>query len=111
MGTLKIKTFVSFLYSVGVICNFPTDFLPHEKVVTFFHEFGHLMHHLCSTVKIASTTTIESDFIEAPSKMFEEWCFQKETLKIMSKDLPDEILDIMVTSRNLFKGLHYGRQL
>lgn len=61
--------------SVAMLCNFdkPTESKPslliHSDVVTFFHEFGHVMHGLCSHAKYArfSGTSVERDFVELPS--------------------------------------------
>ena len=80
------------------VCNFPRGTggkpacLPHSDVVTFFHEFGHVMHVLCSKTKFSrfAGTRVERDFVEAPSQMLENWCYEPEPLARMSghKDDP-----------------------
>jgi thimet oligopeptidase len=77
------------LPEVALVCNFPepTDADPglmdHSEVVTFFHEFGHLMHHILGGQQqwagIAGIS-MESDFTEAPSQMLEEWMRSPQVL-------------------------------
>jgi thimet oligopeptidase len=78
-----------------LVCNFPvsepaTDGRPatvglmeHDDVVTMFHEFGHLMHHVLGGhqrwITLSGVAT-EWDFVEAPSQMFEEWAWRYDTL-------------------------------
>ena len=94
-------------------CNFNKGNLNFDEVETFFHEFGHVMHHLSSESTINSTAAFscEHDFVETPSQMFEEWCYAKETLQMMSDNLPDELVDKLNLSRKLLQGYHYARQL
>jgi Zn-dependent oligopeptidase len=94
-------------------CNFNKGNLTFDEVETFFHEFGHVMHHLSSESTIKSTAgfSCEHDFVETPSQMFEEWCYAKETLQMMSENLPDELVDKLNNSRKLLQGYHYARQL
>jgi len=71
-----------------LVCNFadPADgpaLLEHEDVVTMFHEFGHLMHHILGGHQrwiTQSGVATEWDFVEAPSQMFEEWAWSEGTL-------------------------------
>jgi thimet oligopeptidase len=67
-----------------LICNFPqptaTDpgLMEYDEVVTFFHEFGHLMHHILGGHQAWAgisglSTNMEDDFVELPSQMLEEW--------------------------------------
>ena len=72
-----------------LICNFPkptaTDpaLMTHEEVTTFFHEFGHLMHMILGGQQVwagISGISMESDFVEAPSQMLEEWMHSPEVL-------------------------------
>ncbi|XP_077498788.1 thimet oligopeptidase-like isoform X1 [Amblyomma americanum] len=98
---------------VAVLCNFPKptadkpSLLTHSDVETFFHEFGHTMHHICSRANLAifEGTTVERDFIECPSQMLENWCWDLEGLRRMSKHhatgepLPQDLADLLIASR------------
>jgi thimet oligopeptidase len=73
-----------------LVCNFPDPragggpaLMEHDDVVTMFHEFGHLMHHVLGGHQrwiTQSGVATEWDFVEAPSQMFEEWAWSYETL-------------------------------
>jgi len=71
-----------------LVCNFPAPtaddpgLMEYNDVVTFFHEFGHLMHWILSSQQWAgiSGLTMESDFVEAPSQMLEEWMHSPQVL-------------------------------
>ncbi len=73
-----------------LVCNFPGGdaLMEHEDVVTMFHEFGHLMHHVLGGHQpwiTQSGVATEWDFVEAPSQMFEEWAWSHETLSRFSR--------------------------
>ncbi|XP_065021146.1 probable thimet oligopeptidase isoform X5 [Musa acuminata AAA Group] len=57
-----------------------------SEVVTFFHEFTHVVHHICirATFSRFSGLRLDADFIEVPSKLLENWCYESISLKIMS---------------------------
>jgi thimet oligopeptidase len=80
-----------------LVCNFPSggELLEHEDVVTMFHEFGHLMHHVLGGghrwVRHSGVAT-EWDFVEAPSQMLEEWAWNHETLARFAKDAAGEVI-------------------
>jgi thimet oligopeptidase len=72
-----------------LVCNFPDPksggdaLMEHDDVVTMFHEFGHLMHHVLGGHQkwiTQSGVATEWDFVEAPSQMFEEWAWRHDTL-------------------------------
>ena len=76
-----------------LVCNFPNPaegnaLMEHTQVVTMFHEFGHLMHHVLGGQQVwidQSGVATEWDFVEAPSQMFEEWAWNYETLRHFAK--------------------------
>ena len=55
-------------------------------MVTFFHEFGHVVHFVCARAGVSRFAGyhVERDFLEAPSQMLENWCWEEEPLKMMS---------------------------
>ncbi|KAI5478751.1 metallopeptidase MepB [Pseudohyphozyma bogoriensis] len=93
--------------------------MKHDSVVTFFHEFGHAFHGLCSKTQFARFhgTSVARDFVEAPSQMLEHWCWTKDQLKQMSshyetgEPLSDELIANIIKSKNVNQGLFNLRQL
>jgi thimet oligopeptidase len=105
-------------------CNFPKPgseaaLLSHEDVVTFFHEFGHVLHHLLTRSELAhfSGTNVVRDFVEAPSQMFEEWPWSREVLDLFAvhyktgKKIPDDLFNALTRARGFGKALETQRQL
>ncbi|HEX3988786.1 MAG TPA: M3 family metallopeptidase, partial [Verrucomicrobiae bacterium] len=111
---------------VALICNFPSpqadrpSLLPHEDVVTLFHEFGHAMHSILTRAHYArfSGTSVPGDFVEAPSQMLENWAWDKKVLDSFaadyrdpSKKIPESILNQLKASKLAVEGTYYRRQL
>jgi thimet oligopeptidase len=78
-----------------LMCNFPAPtasdpgLMEYGDVVTFFHEFGHLMHHILGGQQQwagISGITMESDFVEAPSQMLEEWMRSPQVLATFARN-------------------------
>jgi thimet oligopeptidase len=95
-----------------LVCNFPRGLLSHQDVVTLFHEFGHLMHHVLAGrhawVRFAGVAT-EWDFVEAPSQMLEEWAWDAEVLAGFATDesgapIPADLVTRMRAAEEFGKG-------
>ncbi|MFH1462045.1 MAG: M3 family metallopeptidase [bacterium] len=109
---------------IMVIANFPKAtkdkpaLLKHNDVETFFHEFGHAMHGLLGKTEMAgfSGTNVKRDFVEMPSQMFEEWLWDKDILKMVSRHyrtgecLPDDIIDKKIELKKFDSGYFVTRQ-
>ena len=109
----------------AAVCNFPRPtasqpaLLSHRDVETFFHEFGHVMHQLCSKAELEmfAGTRVERDFVEAPSQMLENWCWQPAALARMSahhqtgEPIPDALMAALLASRNANSGILNMRQI
>lgn len=109
----------------AIVCNFPKPggdapaLMSHSDVATFFHEFGHVLHHLLSESELASFagTAVARDFVEAPSQMLEEWAWSKETLALFARHyktnapLPDKLFDAMKKARSFGRAVSTQRQL
>jgi len=107
-----------------VIANFtkPTKdkpaLLKRDEVNTFFHEFGHAMHALLGATQLGSFsgTSVKRDFVEMPSQMLEEWLWNKDILKKVSKHyktgepLSDEMIDNILTLKHFNSGGFVTRQ-
>jgi len=93
--------------------------LKHDEVVTFFHEFGHVMHELMSTAKyhLFSGTNVQRDFVETPSQMLENWCYDAAVLKRLSRHyqtgepLPETLRHQLVKAKLACAAVLYKRQL
>ncbi len=93
--------------------------LRHSEVVTFFHEFGHILHQTLTRAHFLefSGSSTERDFVEAPSQMLEHWAWDRHVLQRVARHhrtgdpLPDELLDAMIRAKNVSSGIATQRQL
>jgi thimet oligopeptidase len=132
----KYKHFAQFTLSAGVagvrlpegvlVCNFPQPradapaLLEHGEVRTFFHEFGHLLHHVLgghTRFAAHSGVATEWDFVEAPSQMLEEWTWDPAVLARFARHLttgapiPAELVARMKAADEYGKGLQVRQQM
>jgi len=115
------------LPQAALVCNFPDPrttkgpaLMEHNDVVTFFHEFGHLLHDIFSGgAKWMNTSMggIEWDFVEAPSQMLEEWARRPEAVEAFAthhetgKPIPRELVERMERAQAFARGLLVRRQI
>jgi len=110
---------------ISIVCNFtkptPTkpSLLTFNEVTTLFHEFGHSLHGMLAntTYPSLSGTNVYWDFVELPSQILENWCYEKETLELFAKHykteeiIPMELIKKIKESANFLEGLSTLRQL
>jgi len=114
-GTIQLP--IAFL-----TCNFrrPVEgksaLLNMDEVLTLFHEFGHCLHHIVTTVDRMPVSGINGvlwDAVEFPSQFFEFWCYEKETLQLISShvDTGEPLSDALFRKIHLSKNFQSGMQM
>ncbi len=110
---------------ISIVCNFtkPTNSKPSlltfNEVTTLFHEFGHALHGMLAntTFPNLSGTNVYWDFVELPSQILENWCYEKEALELFAKHyeneetIPMELVKKIKDSSNFLEGIATLRQL
>ncbi len=110
---------------VAIVCNFnkpvgdKPSLLTFDEVTTLFHEFGHALHGLLANTKYRSLsgTSVYWDFVELPSQIFENWCYEKECLDLFAKHyetnetIPQEYIDKIRENQTFLEASATLRQL
>ncbi|WP_299115409.1 M3 family metallopeptidase [uncultured Winogradskyella sp.] len=110
---------------ISIVCNFtkPTrskpSLLTFNEVTTLFHEFGHALHGMLAntTYPSLSGTSVYWDFVELPSQILENWCYEEETLKLFATHyktgeiIPMELIEKIKASATFHEGMQTLRQL
>jgi oligopeptidase A len=114
------------LASAFIVCNFPPasetapSLLRHDDVVTLFHETGHAIHHLLSTVDengVSGVNGVEWDAVEFPSQFLENFAYEPQVLKLFAKHhetgeiISDVMIDKLVRAKNFQSAMAMLRQL
>lgn len=110
---------------ISIVCNFtkPTSSKPSlltfNEVTTLFHEFGHALHGMLANTHYPSLsgTSVSWDFVELPSQILENWCYEKETLELFATHyktgeiIPMEYIEKIKESATFHEGMATLRQL
>ena len=110
---------------ISIVCNFtkPTaskpSLLTFNEVTTLFHEFGHALHGMLANTHYPSLsgTSVYWDFVELPSQILENWCYEKETLELFAKHyktdevIPMDYVEKIKEFANFHEGMATLRQL
>ena len=110
---------------VSIVCNFtpPSETKPSlltfNEVTTLFHEFGHALHGMLADTIYPSLsgTSVYWDFVELPSQVMENWCYEPEALALFAKHyetgaiIPQEYVEKIKESASFLEGMATLRQL
>ena len=110
---------------ISIVCNFtkPTkskpSLLTFNEITTLFHEFGHALHGMLAntTYPSLSGTSVFWDFVELPSQVMENWCYEKEALELFAthyetgEAIPMELVEKIKESATFHEGMQTLRQL
>ena len=115
----------NFRPQVAIVCNFsrPTKNTPalltFSELTTLFHEFGHALHGMLANTRYPSLsgTSVSWDFVELPSQLMENWCYEEEALALFAKhyenqsDIPMEMVQKIKDQATFLEGMATLRQL
>ena len=114
----SVSTLAQRKPAAGLVVNFDRKGLSIEELETLLHEFGHALHTLLSTTRYASQggTSVQHDFVEAPSQMLEDWVYDPKVLAIFQQvcrkcaPVPPALIARAERARHFAKGITMARQ-
>ena len=123
--TQSIKNGANERPHISIVCNFtkPTkskpSLLTFNEVTTLFHEFGHALHGMLAntTYPSLSGTSVYWDFVELPSQILENWCYEKEALELFATHyetgelIPMDLVKKIKDSATFHEGMQTLRQI
>jgi len=121
----KVKNEENERPHISIVCNFTKpskkspSLLTFNEVTTLFHEFGHALHGMLAdtTYPSLSGTSVFWDFVELPSQVLENWCYQREALELFAKHyqtqeiIPLELIEKIKKAANFHEGMSTIRQI
>lgn len=102
-----------------LVTNFDRTGLTHDELETLLHEFGHVLHGVLSNTWYSAHagTSVQRDFVEAPSQMYEEWASRMESLSLLAEHcsgcprVDESLVERLNAAKKFGAGIDYGRQL
>ena len=121
----SVKNGINDRPHISIVCNFtkPTkskpSLLTFNEVITLFHEFGHALHGMLAntTYPSLSGTSVFWDFVELPSQVLENWCYEKEALELFATHyetgdlIPMDLVEKIKESATFHEGMQTLRQI
>lgn len=110
---------------ISIVTNFtkPTaespSLITHDEFTTLLHEFGHALHGIMTKGRYESMTgtNVDHDFVELPSQIMENWCYEPEYLNTFARHyktgetIPSDLIEKIVTTKNYLSAYYHIRQL
>lgn len=112
------STLMNRVPQAALVVNFDRKGLTFDELETLLHELGHAVHNNLSATRysLQAGTSVQRDFVEAPSQMLEDWVYERKVLDLFRevcpacKPVPDELLKKAKQAKHYGKGMQFARQ-